>query len=683
MRSPHVSAVLLCASVVAQSFYIPSDAPTAGSCNLIPWGDAGTATWSNQIYQTIATAADLRNHPGQITAIGFAPCGTGTHQNTRLRITMSLVPPSYVLSATFANNLPAPVLVLDVTNLVWDVTANRWNSIQLQTPFAYDGVSDLVVEVIAEGNTNTAAAAVGGMHQDVRPRAYRYGWTGAPPATGTVGTMAALKWCVTLETWDDGPLIGAPFACLVNDTTGSLPPQRIYSKKAGFTAVNARTAPPAGGPDFRFGRVFRDRTSGMLPPGLRIDAMSTGLDVLNIDPATGEISLLPGAVQGILLGFEHEVGTHSTRGTLLREDSKPDGAGTDVFDLFVSATASGLTSALNRELDGREIGLSDGTAASVTGQITSLDLPLTAWDLDGGVLGMLPAHPRIFFSVPSANVGAVPNNWWPPADRNGATILYTEWDTPAAPNDWSLPQVFATRSDLLLDAGDDVDALAIQWSATAATTTVVFSTQPSSRNQLLVVQLPFVDGDPQPVMVSGTTATEAAGAGSANVASVCFWDPSLNGQVPCATSRWSYVLGAQDGTAILPTPIAPQLLASSAIRACPGGVPSIACMAAGWTTSGRSTPPRFGFGVHMFSVTTSGSTLPPPFGSFVTTAILARPMSSFDGDPMTTYLPLGPYTLPDPTGRCPVWFLWSWWVGLSTDLTSTEFAQSRPVRIRL
>jgi hypothetical protein len=169
-----LSPLALTCTLAAQAYFIPSDTPTVGTCNVIPFGDSGTATWSNQVYQTVATATDL-----------------GVHRNSRLRITLSHVPANYTLQAAFAANLPNPVVVLDATNYVWSITANQWNEVGIQVPFLYDGVSDVVMEVLTEGNTNTGSI---GMHRDVRPRAYATGWpTGSPPATGTVAT-GALKW---------------------------------------------------------------------------------------------------------------------------------------------------------------------------------------------------------------------------------------------------------------------------------------------------------------------------------------------------------------------------------------------------------------------------------------------------------------------------------------------------------
>lgn len=481
--------------------------------------------------------------------------------------------------------------------------------------------------------------------------------------------LSASSAAQTSETWDDGPLIGLPVACFVNGLGSTPPPGQIHSKKAGFMAAAARTMPPASGPDLRFARMFRDRPGPTPRPGFRIDAFSIGLDFLWIDESTGILQPPDESWTGMLLSFRPENPmSRTTSGILRREDERDDRAGTDVFD-FVFDLPS-MTTGLYRDMDGTEIGFSDGTPASAQGQITALDLHLTAWDLDPGTVSRLPTNPRVFFSVPTAAVGAVPEAWWPPAARSGATILFTEWNG----SDWTEPRVFATPAALSLDGDDDVDALAVEWNGTSAE--IVFSTQPVlGRNQLLFVR-PGTDGDPQPVRVdSTTTVTESAGAGSADVAAVCFYDPGISGQGCSQVMLWSYVLGTP--TEFARPPVFPVGLANTTTRGCTAtDEPAIVCSGAGWPASGRGT----GFGVLYL---TGGTETPPPidvgFANWPLALPFLRPGSGMGGDPMSIALPLPDYLwAPDPL-RCT--YLWSFWFAIDASLSS--YAISRPVRIRL
>ncbi|MEZ5964660.1 MAG: hypothetical protein R3F56_12495 [Planctomycetota bacterium] len=471
------------------------------------------------------------------------------------------------------------------------------------------------------------------------------------------------------EVWDDGPLLGVPLACVVNGAGLTPGPRRLHSKKAGVTATTARTSPPTG-PDFSFERIFRDRLTGSVPTNFRIDAFSVGLDVIWIDEVTGILNPSEPAWTGILIAFEPEDPmARTSSGVLRREDSNPDAAGTDVFDLPINLP--GTARRLYREIDGTELGFSDGTSASAEGQIVALDLHLTAWDLDPAIRSTLPAHPRVFFSVPSSATSEVPAAWWTRGLHSGATVFYSEWTG----TDWSEPAVYATPSDLLLRPTDDVDALAVEWH-NGDDAEIVFSTQVvPGRDQLLYVHL-GTDGDPQPVMVSGSTsATAAAGAGSTNVAAICFYDPSISGQGCSVTQRWSYVLG----TPVRPSPLFPLRLSNSTIRGCTAaGAPALVCSGAGWPASGRTA----GFGV--LFLTGGGESTPPiefGFPHWPVGLPFVRPASGFGGDPMAIALPLPDFlysAMPDPN-LCA--YLWTFWFAF--DATLDNFAISRPVRIRL
>jgi hypothetical protein len=195
MRSLLLSCSLaVSAGVPAQSFYIPSNTPTTGTCNVIPFGTtSSSATWVNQRYQTIITAADLNNMAGFINGLAFASCGTGMRQHASIDVTMSLVPSGYTLTSTFAANLPAPTVVLSATNYSWENIAHAWTFIGLQKRFLVDGVSDIVVDILVTGNHHLGSGT--GFHRDVRPRLFATSWTGSAPLSGS-SDLAALKMCV-------------------------------------------------------------------------------------------------------------------------------------------------------------------------------------------------------------------------------------------------------------------------------------------------------------------------------------------------------------------------------------------------------------------------------------------------------------------------------------------------------
>ncbi|HEX5054854.1 MAG TPA: M14 family zinc carboxypeptidase [Planctomycetota bacterium] len=144
-----------------------------------------TSAWTNQLYQTILRKDQLAG-AAAITGLAFSPGSTGRHFNRELRIRMAHVPAGYTLSTTFAANLPSPVTVLNKWDYTWHVTADQWNEIGLTDPFAYNGTSDVVVEIFARGNHNTVDA---GFHRGPgnvpRVSASGFGF-GAVPLVATV-----------------------------------------------------------------------------------------------------------------------------------------------------------------------------------------------------------------------------------------------------------------------------------------------------------------------------------------------------------------------------------------------------------------------------------------------------------------------------------------------------------------
>lgn len=148
-----------------------------------------TALGTNIRYQTILRRAELGT-AGAIRSLAFAPQADGRHWNQQLTVRMSHVAAGTTLSSTFANNLPAPFEVLDAANYWFDLVQDQWTEIGLQTPFNYNGTSDVVVEVIAQGNWQTTS---GMWHASDEPRVYNASWSGALPPTGTYMAGMALR----------------------------------------------------------------------------------------------------------------------------------------------------------------------------------------------------------------------------------------------------------------------------------------------------------------------------------------------------------------------------------------------------------------------------------------------------------------------------------------------------------
>jgi serine protease AprX len=147
-----------------------------------------SALGTNMRYQTILRQGEL-GVAGAITGLAFTAADTGRHWNSSLLVRMSHVPAGHTMSSTFGTNLPAPVTVLNQSNHSFDYAEAAWREIGLQTPFAYNGTSDVVVDIVARGNWQTVAS--GFYRAGSEPRVFDAQWTGATPVTGTVDNLAA------------------------------------------------------------------------------------------------------------------------------------------------------------------------------------------------------------------------------------------------------------------------------------------------------------------------------------------------------------------------------------------------------------------------------------------------------------------------------------------------------------
>jgi hypothetical protein len=153
-----------------------------------------TAIAQNMRYQTIMRSDEL-GEAGAITGMAFSGQSDGWHFNSSLKIRMAQVPAGYTLSSSFNANLPGLLPVLESANYSWNYAAGDWRNIGLQTPFSYDGTSDVVVEIIAMGNVqSTTGSSTGPFEKDPnRQRVYNATWDLTPPLTGSIATSSALR----------------------------------------------------------------------------------------------------------------------------------------------------------------------------------------------------------------------------------------------------------------------------------------------------------------------------------------------------------------------------------------------------------------------------------------------------------------------------------------------------------
>jgi hypothetical protein len=165
--------------------------PRTANLTLRHRSDAAPA--QNMRYQTILRRNQLGG-AGPITDLAFSGQGDGRHYNSNLQVRMSHVPAAHVLSSTFATNLPNPVTVLSSNEYSFHYTDGGWRNIGLQVPFAYDGTSDVVVEILARGNVQTTTGTIEGQfhRSQIQERVYA-SFSLLTPTTGTYADAGGLR----------------------------------------------------------------------------------------------------------------------------------------------------------------------------------------------------------------------------------------------------------------------------------------------------------------------------------------------------------------------------------------------------------------------------------------------------------------------------------------------------------
>ncbi|MCA8954930.1 MAG: hypothetical protein KDC87_02590, partial [Planctomycetes bacterium] len=187
------------------ALYVPDAATTSTNCNVIPFGNTtASTTWANQRYMQLITAADLGNVcVADITDLGFVACGSGTRHFDSIQVILSQTNRT-TLSTTFNTNRGSNVrTVLSQSNYEWVETTNSWNQVGLESTYRYDQRfgDNLVIEVIARGSRFAQSSGNAGHATGSRPRLYNFGWT-STPTTGTLGTSAALKVQLLINSYD-------------------------------------------------------------------------------------------------------------------------------------------------------------------------------------------------------------------------------------------------------------------------------------------------------------------------------------------------------------------------------------------------------------------------------------------------------------------------------------------------
>jgi hypothetical protein len=184
----------LASSALAQNYHIPDNNAAVGTSNVIPFGSTtSTSSFYNCRMQVRATAAELGAIPNLVTGLAFACSGTGAARYGALEIVMDHIPSGQPLSTTFASNLTAnAVTVLSATDYTWNVTANTWNEVGLQTYFVFNGVDDVIIDI-----TSTQGTAPAGMRRGTNQRIYVTSQTGPLPAVG-ISSATATKFEVSM-----------------------------------------------------------------------------------------------------------------------------------------------------------------------------------------------------------------------------------------------------------------------------------------------------------------------------------------------------------------------------------------------------------------------------------------------------------------------------------------------------
>ncbi|MBI5851585.1 MAG: hypothetical protein HZB39_11265 [Planctomycetes bacterium] len=207
-----LSLVVAAAAQTTNPIRYPQANTDGSSGQIIPLGfSTSSGNFDEGRWQQLIQARYLPSTGGVILGLEVLSQASLTATYPTLQITMSLVPPGGTLSTTFANNLPQPVPVFShlAHTIVW--TARQWQTIPLDIPFVYDGVSDVVVE-IQKTFDRVATPPPGLAHHQTDGDPSR---PGLPIARNTFGTLGSGALARTTSTSSSVPMkMGFRFADL-------------------------------------------------------------------------------------------------------------------------------------------------------------------------------------------------------------------------------------------------------------------------------------------------------------------------------------------------------------------------------------------------------------------------------------------------------------------------------------
>ena len=181
----------------ADEVYIPSNTPSTGSPNVIPFGGVWPASNVNGefTYQWFIPAKALGGKSFRITGLASAPAVNATHTATMGQILVShttLTAPSL----TFALNLPNPTTLRTAGSWTWKAVGGTWSPHTLDkgAGFNYNGTDSLCIEIRLHGSTATTLL---NCHSEFSPApvAKRIFAHGPGASKATVGTLGSYDYC--------------------------------------------------------------------------------------------------------------------------------------------------------------------------------------------------------------------------------------------------------------------------------------------------------------------------------------------------------------------------------------------------------------------------------------------------------------------------------------------------------